>query len=74
MSETTYVSTSELAKRFNISKGTIMNMVHANKIPFIKLGRIYRFDMKAVEASLAGTDLNSFDQHAAGEGNNPVEY
>ena len=51
----------ELAELLNINKFALYNMVYANKIPYVKIGktnRSIRFDIKKITAWL---DKNSCD-------------
>jgi excisionase family DNA binding protein len=51
----------ELAELLNINKFALYNMVYANKIPYVKIGktnRSIRFDIKKINAWL---DKNSCD-------------
>ena len=44
----------ELAHLLQLRKGTIYNWVHRRKIPFIKLGRLVRFDRAEIAKYLDG--------------------
>lgn len=61
MSESKYVTTSELAKHFSVSPATIMGMMKSGEIPsntYLRLGRVFRFDLTKIEAALLKTDNN----------------
>jgi excisionase family DNA binding protein len=40
---------SELSQLLHIAHGTIYNWVYQRRIPFVKIGRCLRFDMKEIE-------------------------
>jgi excisionase family DNA binding protein len=42
----------ELSLRLNIAKGTLYNWVYLRRIPFVKLGRAFRFDPTEIERVL----------------------
>lgn len=42
----------EVAEHFDVSVLTVRNWVREKKIPFIKLGKVYRFRIKDIEESL----------------------
>lgn len=42
----------EVAEHFDVSVLTVRNWVREKKIPFIKLGKVYRFRIKDIEGSL----------------------
>lgn len=75
MTQHKYVSTAEIAAHFNVSPATISMMVRTGEIPagsFVRLGRVYRFDLERIEAELlskqAGDDPQlsfDFDQPTA---------
>lgn len=44
------LTVSEVAEYLAVARQTIYNMVSERKIPFIKLGKAVRFDMKDVNA------------------------
>jgi predicted DNA-binding transcriptional regulator AlpA len=55
---TKYVSATELADYFGVSKALIFARVTAGDIPksaYLRMGRIFRFDLAAVEAALRST-------------------
>jgi len=55
MSATKYVTTAELAAHFNVSNATIMAMMKSGEIPsgtFMRLGRVFRYDLKKIEQAL----------------------
>lgn len=50
-----YVATPDVAKHFGIAVSTVSAMVRSGEIPqgsWIKIGRIYRFDLEKIEAEL----------------------
>jgi hypothetical protein len=63
-----YVNTSDLADHFGIANATVLAMMRSGEIPagtYVRMGRIFRFDLKAIEehllttATLAGDDETS---------------
>jgi excisionase family DNA binding protein len=52
----------EVAEHFDVSVLTVRNWVREKKIPFIKLGKVYRFRIKDIEESLlSDTQIQSDD-------------
>lgn len=52
---TKYVTTAELAAHFSVSSATIMAMMKSGEIPngtFMRLGRVFRFDLERIEQTL----------------------
>jgi len=52
---TKYVNTSELAEYFGIAKATVLSMMRSGEIPagtYMRAGRVFRFDLKAIEEHL----------------------
>jgi excisionase family DNA binding protein len=49
MVEKRFLGISEFSELMGISKNTAYSWVHQRKIPFIKVGRLVKFDMKAME-------------------------
>jgi excisionase family DNA binding protein len=50
-----YVSTADVAARFNVSSSTIMGMIRAGELPagsYLRIGRVYRFDLERIEVEL----------------------
>ena len=55
---TKYVSTTELAEHLGIAHTTVHGMLKSGEIPqgmYIRAGRVFRFDLKAVEEHLLTT-------------------
>ena len=55
------VDVNELARRLGISRHTIYSWVSQRRIPYLKVGRLLRFEPTAVDAWLRGCEVNSFD-------------
>jgi hypothetical protein len=60
-----YVNTADLADHFGIVNATVRAMMRSGEIPpgtYVRMGRVFRFDLKAIEehllttATLAGDD------------------
>ena len=51
-SSSKFVQFKEVAEHFDVSVQTVRNWVREKKIPFIKLGNVYRFRVKDIEESL----------------------
>jgi predicted DNA-binding transcriptional regulator AlpA len=52
---TKYVTTAELAAHFSVSSATIMAMMKSGEIPngtYMRLGRVFRFDLEKIEQTL----------------------
>jgi excisionase family DNA binding protein len=50
-----YVSTADVAARFNVSSSTIMSMIRTGELPvgsYLRIGRVYRFDLERIESEL----------------------
>jgi excisionase family DNA binding protein len=53
----------ELAARLSIKKHTLYNWVYLRRIPFVKLGRALRFDLKEIERVIqTSTTLEEADK------------
>ena len=50
----TLISIDELATILRIHKGTIYNWVYRRKIPYVKVGRLVRFDLNEIAKYLDG--------------------
>ena len=50
----TLISIDELASILRIRKGTIYNWVYRRKIPYVKVGRLVRFDLNEIAKYLDG--------------------
>lgn len=62
MSDSKYVSTTELAQHFNVSPATIRGMMESGEIPsdtYVRLGRLFRFDLHKVETALLGKPVET---------------
>ena len=53
-----YVGVDELANCLGISKNTIYSWTWQKKIPYIKVGRLLKFDMRMIEAWLEDNTIN----------------
>lgn len=62
---TKYVNTAELATHFGIANATVIAMMRSGEIPsgtYVRLGRVFRFDLKAIEEHLlTNSDLSEDD-------------
>jgi len=50
----TLISIDELASLLRLQKGTIYNWVYRRKIPYVKVGRLVRFDLNEIAKYLDG--------------------
>ncbi|MBI1355154.1 MAG: helix-turn-helix domain-containing protein [Acidobacteria bacterium] len=53
------IDVDQLARHLSIAKGTVYNWVYLRRIPFLKVGRCVRFDLRKVMDSLASTTMDS---------------
>ena len=44
-----YISPSQLAQNLNVSKFTVYDWVYDRKIPFVKIGKLVRFNEEDIE-------------------------
>ena len=49
MKEPALISITELAKRLGVSINTLYSWVNQRKIPYVKMGRLLRFDLNDIE-------------------------
>jgi len=56
-----YFSANELAKKFNVSKSTVIKWIHEKKLKAIKLGDIWRIPESAVQKFIV-TNTNGDDK------------
>lgn len=49
------INLEQLSDRLNIGKPTIVKMIRGGSLPYIKIGRTYRFDYEAVIWKLSNT-------------------
>jgi excisionase family DNA binding protein len=54
----TLIGIDELASILHIRKGTIYNWVYRRKIPYVKVGRLVRFDLKEIAKYLDGCRID----------------
>ncbi len=54
----TLISIDELASMLRIHKGTIYNWVYRRKIPYVKVGRLVRFDLNEITKYLDGCRIS----------------
>lgn len=52
----------EVAEHFDVSVQTVRNWVREKKIPFIKLGNVYRFRVKDIEESLLSESQSQIEE------------
>ena len=58
-----YYSANELAKKFNVSKSTVIKWIHEKKLKAIKLGDIWRIPESAVQKFIvSNTDTDDKDE------------
>lgn len=48
----TLLTIDELAAELRVSKGTLYNWVYQRKIPYVKVGRLVRFERSAIDKYL----------------------
>jgi excisionase family DNA binding protein len=48
-----YMSPADAADRYGVSRETILNMVYARRIPFLRVGRQIRLDPNRLDALFA---------------------
>ena len=53
------IDVEDLARHLSVAKGTLYNWVYLRRIPYIKVGRCLRFDLRAVLDSLSSTTMES---------------
>ena len=53
-----YVGVDELAEFLDISKNTIYSWVWQKRIPYVKVGRLLKFNMRLIEAWLEEKTVN----------------
>ena len=53
------ISPKELAEHYGISVRTVTNWKSAGVIPFIRVGRVFRFDLSEVEEALLKFKVNA---------------
>jgi excisionase family DNA binding protein len=67
-----YVTTAELAQYFGVSNATILTMVRSNAIPsgtYMRLGKVFRFDLPAIEQHLLTQQASVAEVEASGADN-----
>lgn len=67
-----YVTTAEVAQYFGVSNATILTMVRSNAIPagtYMRLGKVFRFDLHAIEQHLLTQQAPVAEVEASGAGN-----
>lgn len=57
--EKRYLNVEELSQYIGVKKNTIYNWVSQRKIPFIKCGRLTKFDIKAIDKWMAESNVPS---------------
>jgi excisionase family DNA binding protein len=68
MSDSKYVNTTEMAKHFGVAKATILAMMRSGEIPegtYVRIGRVFRFDLPAIERHLLTTAAVSEEDGAS---------
>ena len=57
--EKRYLNAEELSQYIGVKKSTIYNWVSQRRIPFIKCGRLTKFDIKAIDRWMAESNVPS---------------
>lgn len=57
--EKRYLNVEELSQYIGVKKSTIYNWVSERRIPFIKCGRLTKFDIKAIDRWMAESEVPS---------------
>lgn len=57
--ETRLLKIDELAQMLKVARPTLYGMVHARRIPYVKVGRLLRFDTKEIDLWLHRPEQNS---------------
>ena len=57
--ERRYLNVEELSQYIGVKKNTIYNWVSQRRIPFIKCGRLTKFDIKAIDRWMAESNVPS---------------
>ena len=57
--EKRYLNVEELSQYIGVKKSTIYNWVSQRRIPFIKCGRLTKFDIKAIDRWMAKSNVPS---------------
>jgi len=73
MTDPKYVNTTDLAQHFGVAKATVLSMMRSGEIPagtYVRIGRVFRFDLPAIEQHLLTRPLVSEDD---GGPSNPPE-
>lgn len=52
MMERRYIGINELSEYISMSKNTIYSWIWLRKIPYVKMGKIVRFDLKEIDTWL----------------------
>ena len=52
-----------IASHFGISERSVSNLMRRRLLPYVKLGRIVRFDLAACESAIMAFELRSVAQH-----------
>lgn len=55
----TLLTIDELAAELRVSRGTLYNWIYQKKIPYVKVGRLVRFERSAIEKYLDGCRIQS---------------
>jgi len=74
MTDTKYVNTTDLAQHFGVAKATVLAMMRSGEIPegtYLRIGRVFRFDLPAIEQHLL-TRASVSDEDGASS-NAPVQ-
>jgi len=71
-----YVNTSDLADHFGIAKSTVIAMMRSGEIPagtYVRMGRVFRFDLEAIEKHLLTTVTLSGDDEGSSSDDLPYQ-
>jgi len=64
--EKRFIGTEELAGYMDLSVNTIYSWVYARKIPFFKMGRLVKFDLKEIENWMTDMRVGARDWSMSG--------
>ena len=59
--EKRFIGTEEMAEYMDLSVNTIYSWVYSRKIPFFKIGRLVKFDLKEIDNWMTGMRVGTRD-------------
>ena len=59
--EKRFIGTDEMAEYMDLSVNTIYSWVYSRKIPFFKIGRLVKFDLKEIDNWMIGMKVGARD-------------